>query len=128
MDTGFVVLEHDLYAQTVDLAIGYTLPAAQAFTPKLTVSFAIHLSTPTHSIVVFQLDSIGNCNGIPATNLYRETNQNKTFPYPNTTIDATGSSSNGTGGDSKTGGATLSSAISLSAGIAALLALSVSLL
>lgn len=26
MDTGFIVLEHDLYPQTVDLAIGYILP------------------------------------------------------------------------------------------------------
>lgn len=33
----FVVLEHDLYAQTVDLAIGYTLPAALNFTPALKV-------------------------------------------------------------------------------------------
>lgn len=38
----FVVLEHDLYAQTVDLAIGYTLPAALNFTPTLKVrSFPI---------------------------------------------------------------------------------------
>lgn len=26
LDTGFVVLEHDLYQQTVDVAIGYVLP------------------------------------------------------------------------------------------------------
>lgn len=38
LSTGFIVLEHDLYAQTVDLAIGYTLPAAESFNPPLTVS------------------------------------------------------------------------------------------
>lgn len=35
--SSFIVLEHDLYPQTVDLAIGYTLPAAMSFTPHLTV-------------------------------------------------------------------------------------------
>ncbi|KAG8220949.1 carbohydrate esterase family 4 protein [Butyriboletus roseoflavus] len=109
LTSGFIVLEHDLYAQTVDLAIGYTLPAAQSFTPSLT------------------LNSIGQCMGIPSTNLYRESNQNSSFPYPNTTLAAT----NGTGGASgasTNGGATLNPAISLSAGIAALLAVAVSLL
>ncbi|KAI6117469.1 carbohydrate esterase family 4 protein [Pisolithus croceorrhizus] len=90
LDTGFIVLEHDLYPQTVDLAIGYTLPAALNFTPHLT------------------MDSIGHCNDIPATNLYRESNQNTSFPYPNST---SGDSSvpSGSGGStstskSKTGG------------------------
>lgn len=50
LNTGFVVLEHDLYAQTVDLAIGYTLPAAQSFTPALTVSLALHLPTVAYSM------------------------------------------------------------------------------
>ena len=35
--SSFIVLEHDLYPQTVDLAIGYTLPAAMNFNPHLTV-------------------------------------------------------------------------------------------
>lgn len=39
MDTGFIVLEHDLYAVTVDLAIGYTLSAALTHDPAFTVSF-----------------------------------------------------------------------------------------
>lgn len=37
MDNGFIVLEHDLFEQTVDLAIGYTLPAAQSHSPAFTV-------------------------------------------------------------------------------------------
>lgn len=89
LNTGFVVLEHDLYAQTVDLAIGYTLPAAMNFTPTLT------------------LDSIGHCNGIPNTNLYRESNQNTSFPYANSTSGDTSvpSGSGGQGSTSTTGGA-----------------------
>ncbi|KAF8141609.1 carbohydrate esterase family 4 protein [Boletus edulis] len=105
LNTGFIVLEHDLYAQTVDLAIGYTLPTAESFNPPLT------------------FDSIGNCNGIPKTNLYRESNLNKTFPYPNT-----GNSTGSTAGSSKGSGTALSASISLSAAVVPLLALAASLL
>ncbi|KIJ65659.1 carbohydrate esterase family 4 protein [Hydnomerulius pinastri MD-312] len=113
LDTGFVVLEHDLYAQTVDLAIGYTLPAAMSFSPKLT------------------LDSIGHCNHIPNTNLYRESNQNTTFPYANSSSGdpSVPSGSGGQGGSSsKTGGSVLNSAIPMSMAVAALLAAAGSLL
>lgn len=112
LNTGFVVLEHDLYAQTVDLAIGYTLPAAMNFTPTLT------------------LDSIGHCNGIPSTNLYRESNQNTSFPYPNSTSGDTSvpSGSGGKGSTSATSG-TLSNAIMpISMVVASLLAAGGSLL
>ena len=37
IDTGFIVLEHDLFQQTVDIATGYILPEALAHTPKLTI-------------------------------------------------------------------------------------------
>ena len=37
IDTGFIVLQHDLFVQTVDLAVGYTLQAALSHTPPLTV-------------------------------------------------------------------------------------------
>ena len=37
LETGFIVLQHDLYQQTVDLAIGHTLDAARRFQPQLTV-------------------------------------------------------------------------------------------
>ncbi|KAI0079392.1 carbohydrate esterase family 4 protein, partial [Panus rudis PR-1116 ss-1] len=62
MDTGFIVLEHDLYEITVDLAIGYTLPAALSHNPP------------------FTLKRIGECNNIPLTDMYLETNTNKSFP------------------------------------------------
>ena len=37
MDTGFIVLEHDLFEITVDLAVGYTLDAALNHNPKFHV-------------------------------------------------------------------------------------------
>ncbi|KAG6821215.1 hypothetical protein H0H93_004037 [Arthromyces matolae] len=67
LDTGFIVLEHDLYEQTVDLAIGYTLNAALTHNPP------------------FTLQSIGRCSNIPTSNLYFESNTNTTFPSYNNT-------------------------------------------
>ncbi|KAF8845053.1 carbohydrate esterase family 4 protein [Paxillus ammoniavirescens] len=104
LDTGFVVLEHDLYAQTVDLAIGYTLPAAMTFNPALT------------------LDSIGHCNHIPSTNLYRESNLNTSFPYANSTSgdSSVPSGSGGSSSASHTGAAPLNTAVSMTVVAAAL--------
>ncbi|KZT27935.1 carbohydrate esterase family 4 protein [Neolentinus lepideus HHB14362 ss-1] len=66
MNTGFIVLEHDLYQITVELATGYTLNAAMTHNPP------------------FTLKAIGDCSKIPKTNLYRETTTNTSFPYSNT--------------------------------------------
>ena len=38
IDTGFIVLEHDLFEITVDLAVGYTLDAALTHNPPFKVS------------------------------------------------------------------------------------------
>ncbi|KAG1768412.1 carbohydrate esterase family 4 protein [Suillus placidus] len=112
LNTGFVVLEHDLYPQTVDLAIGYTLPAAMNFTPTLT------------------LDSIGHCNGIPRTNLYRESNKNTSFPYANSTSGDTSvpSGSGGQGSTTTTSGALSNAMMPISMVVASLLAAGGSLL
>ncbi|OAX43962.1 hypothetical protein K503DRAFT_707420 [Rhizopogon vinicolor AM-OR11-026] len=109
LNTGFVVLEHDLYAQTVDLAIGYTLPAAMNFTPKLT------------------LDSIGHCNNIPSTNLYRESNLNTSFPYANSTsgdssVPSGSGGSSSSSSSSSTGGAFSNTAMPISMVVATLFA------
>ncbi|KAJ7698950.1 hypothetical protein B0H17DRAFT_1049768 [Mycena rosella] len=64
MDTGFIVLAHDLYEITVDMAIGYTLNAALTSNPP------------------FTLESIGKCSKIPPSNMYVESNQNTSFPFP----------------------------------------------
>ncbi|KAJ7588000.1 carbohydrate esterase family 4 protein [Mycena floridula] len=77
LDTGFCVLQHDLFEITVDLAIGYTIPAA------LNANF--------------KLEAIGKCSGFPARNIYRETTTNTTFPYKD------GSSSNSSGASTNSG-------------------------
>jgi len=85
LNTGFVVLQHDLFELTVDLATGYTLPAAQSHNPP------------------FNIQAIGQCRGFPPTDLYRETTTNTTFPYPNSTsadIDGDGSTGDTQGGSS----------------------------
>jgi peptidoglycan/xylan/chitin deacetylase (PgdA/CDA1 family) len=89
LDTGFIVLEHDLFEITVDLAVGYTLDSALTHDPS------------------FTLEPIGKCMNIPATDLYMETTTNKTFPYHNHTYDIDGESTpgnNSTPGIVKIGG------------------------
>jgi len=46
--TGFIVLEHDLYQQTVDMAIGYFLPLAKqrSFTVRKKLHMCSYLFTP----------------------------------------------------------------------------------
>jgi peptidoglycan/xylan/chitin deacetylase (PgdA/CDA1 family) len=63
INTGFITLQHDLFEITVDLAVGYTLDAALKHVPK------------------FSLQPVGQCLKLNATNLYRETTTNTTFPY-----------------------------------------------
>ncbi|EJD55140.1 glycoside hydrolase/deacetylase [Auricularia subglabra TFB-10046 SS5] len=76
LDTGFIVLEHDLYQQTVDLAVGYFLPSALAQTPKL------------------KIQSIRECLGHPLSAAYAETSGSDKPP-----------SGNGNGGQVTGGGA-----------------------
>ncbi|KLO07278.1 carbohydrate esterase family 4 protein, partial [Schizopora paradoxa] len=64
LDTGFIVLEHDLFPQEVDLGVGYFLESALKFTPRLTMK------------------PIGACQNWPESNMYLETTTNTTFPYP----------------------------------------------
>jgi hypothetical protein len=67
INTGFIVLQHDLYEITVDLAVGYTLNAALTHNPP------------------FNLKPIGECAKLPTANLYFESNTNTTFPSMNNT-------------------------------------------
>ena len=62
IDTGFIVLEHDLFAQTVDLATGYILPQALARNPPLKIMPII------------------SCLNKPMADAYIETNDNTTNP------------------------------------------------
>ncbi|CAE6454758.1 unnamed protein product [Rhizoctonia solani] len=61
LDTGFIVLQHDLYQETVDLAVGYILPDALAHQPK------------------FSLSSVSHCLHQPLEDAYIETNTNETI-------------------------------------------------
>jgi len=72
IDTGFIVLQHDLYDITVELATDFTLNAALANNPPLT------------------LKPIGQCLKYPAQNLYLESTQNSSFPYRNHSVDIDG--------------------------------------
>lgn len=67
LNTGFIVLEHDLFQQSVEIATGYILPDALARTPKLT------------------LEPVITCLNQPLANAYIETNDNSTNPPPATT-------------------------------------------
>ncbi|EMD41637.1 carbohydrate esterase family 4 protein [Gelatoporia subvermispora B] len=62
IDTGFIVLEHDLFAQSVDLATGYILPQALARNPPLKIM------------------PIVECLNKPMSDAYIETNDNTTNP------------------------------------------------
>lgn len=62
LETGFIVLQHDLYDSSVIMGAGYTLPYALNFEPKL------------------NLVSIGECIRKPGTDLYFESNKNASFP------------------------------------------------
>ena len=41
LNTGFIVLEHDLYQQTVDMAVGYFIPLASNHTPAFKVRYCL---------------------------------------------------------------------------------------
>lgn len=62
LNSGFIVLQHDIYQQTVDLAVGYILPMAIASGK-------------------FQLKSIIDCLGLPASEAYVETSSNNTATH-----------------------------------------------
>ncbi|KIY67145.1 carbohydrate esterase family 4 protein [Cylindrobasidium torrendii FP15055 ss-10] len=72
LDTGMIVLAHDLFEITVDLNVGFNLEAAQSHNPA------------------FTLKAIGQCMNLPPTDLYRETNTNKTFPGTKENFDVDG--------------------------------------
>jgi hypothetical protein len=66
LNTGFIVLEHDLFQQAVDVATGYVLPDALAHQPP------------------FKIEPVISCLNKPLSDAYVETNDNKTSPPPRT--------------------------------------------
>lgn len=65
MNNGFIVLEHDLFQETVDVATGYILPDALA-----------------HNNPPFKIEPVVTCLNKPLADAYIETNDNKTNPPP----------------------------------------------
>jgi hypothetical protein len=72
LSTGFIVLEHDLFEQTVQLAIGYILPDGLAFSPKLNLMPVIE------------------CLNQQLSDAYLETNNNNSNPLPDSSAGASG--------------------------------------
>jgi len=64
MNTGFIVLEHDLFLQSVEVATGYILPDALARKPALNIT------------------TVNTCLNRPPGDAYLETNDNTTNPLP----------------------------------------------
>lgn len=62
LNSGFIVLEHDLFQQSVEVSTGYILPDALAHR--------------------FDIKPIISCLNQPLSNAYIETNDNKTNPPP----------------------------------------------
>jgi peptidoglycan/xylan/chitin deacetylase (PgdA/CDA1 family) len=88
LDTGFIVLQHDIHYSAVQLATGYTLDAALKHDPK------------------FTLQPIGQCSGYPTADLYVETTTNATFPSNATKDSVNGVAINNTrsnNGNNKSG-------------------------
>ncbi|CAE7056042.1 unnamed protein product, partial [Rhizoctonia solani] len=77
LNTGFVSLQHDLYAQTVNMAVGYFLPAGTSHSPS------------------FALQSVNECLKKPLSEAYRETSTGSTTSG-NSTVSGTRSGASST--------------------------------
>jgi peptidoglycan/xylan/chitin deacetylase (PgdA/CDA1 family) len=91
--TGFIVLEHDLFEQSVEIATGYILPDALAHKPP------------------FSIKPVITCLNKPLKDAYIETNDNSTNPPP-ASSGAVATLSSGAPGSATTTGTTKSSAFS----------------
>ncbi|KAI9444994.1 chitin deacetylase [Lactarius indigo] len=101
IDTGFIVLEHDLFQQAVEVATGYILPDALAHQPS------------------FKIQPVVDCLNLQPGDAYLETNDNSSNPLPisssdngtttNSTSSSSGQNSSGSGsgsGNTKNGALT----------------------
>jgi len=87
IDTGFIVLEHDLFQQTVEVATGYILPDALAHQPS------------------FKIEPVISCLNLPLGDSYIETNDNSTNPPPVSASVAPSASAGAPGSAQASGGA-----------------------
>ncbi|QRV89070.1 chitin deacetylase [Ceratobasidium sp. AG-Ba] len=98
LDTGFIVLQHDLYQETVDLAVGYILPDALAHQPKFALSSVSHcLHQPLEDAYVeTSTKGAGSGNGTTGAGYGSKSNSTST-PAPSASGAAGASSSIGHG-------------------------------
>ncbi|KAJ7814167.1 hypothetical protein B0H14DRAFT_2851084 [Mycena olivaceomarginata] len=111
--TGFILLEHDLFQQSVDIATGYIYPDALARQPP------------------FKIEPIISCLNQPLGNAYIETNDNSSNPLPiSATTVVTGSATGSATGSSTGGSGNGNSAVSTIGlpGLGPVLALALALL
>jgi hypothetical protein len=64
LNTGFIVLEHDLFMQSVEIGTGYIIPDALAHVPR------------------FNITPVINCIGLSLADAYVQTNDNTSHPLP----------------------------------------------
>lgn len=98
IDTGFIVLEHDLYQQSTSLAIEYLLP------------YALNKTNPALTI-----EPIYQCLGLQMSDVYIETASNKTGAGATSTVVRNSTATNApvnAAGASKSGGSSSSSSSS----------------
>jgi peptidoglycan/xylan/chitin deacetylase (PgdA/CDA1 family) len=72
--SGFIVLEHDLFEQSVEIATGYILPDALARQPR------------------FEIMPVSQCLNLQLSDAYVETNNNSTHPPAISAVAASGTS------------------------------------
>ncbi|KAK7064538.1 chitin deacetylase [Favolaschia claudopus] len=105
-NTGFILLEHDLFQESVDIATGYILPDALAHNPS------------------FKIEPVIQCINQPLNNAYLELNDNSTNPPPvSASSVGIGSATPSSSGSGNTG-----AALSLTPAVGPMLALAVTLL
>ena len=89
----FIVLEHDLFETTVDLAVGYTLDAARKHDPAFTVRNSLIPKLRWLIPGISQLKAIGECLSIPTYDMYKETAQTDIVGSNSTSSNSSTSSS-----------------------------------
>lgn len=110
IDHGFIVLEHDLFQQTVDIATGYILPDALAHQPPFDIKPMVQcLNKPLSDAYIETNDNTTNPIGTFATSMSNTytggADTTSTTGSANATGSATGSSAEATGGSNSSGAA-----------------------
>jgi len=101
LDKGFIVLQHDLFQASVDVATGYILPDGMTINPPLVIEPVI------------------TCVEMPDGNAYIETNDNSTNPFKAKLGISSGGGGGDTGDATRSGFKTLGAMVLGGAGVAA---------